>query len=136
MGLLGGPTNNRLWLMVLVVLPIMAVVTREVDYRKEFESFRLSSGNIHNGDDELLGIITDGDLRRAIAEGADIRAMTASCLMTPNPVCVHPEASLQQAIEIMEDRPSQIAVLPVTDEASGKPLGILRLHDVYQPREL
>ncbi len=98
--------------------------------------FALGAALVMNDDAELLGIITDGDLRRAIAEGEDIRAMTASCLMTPNPVCVHPAATLQQAIEIMEDRPSQIAVLPVTDETSGKPLGILRLHDVYQPGEL
>ena len=35
-----------------------------------------------------------------------------------------------------EDRPSQIAVLPVIEASTGRPLGLLRLHDVYQPRAM
>ena len=44
----------------------------------------------------------------------------------------HPGHSLGDAARLMEDRPSQISLLPVTDPASGKALGLVRIHDVYQ----
>jgi arabinose-5-phosphate isomerase len=50
--------------------------------------------------------------------------------MTRSPVTIGPDASLGQALELMERRPSQISVLPVVD-ASGRALGLIRLHDIY-----
>ena len=40
--------------------------------------------------------------------------------------------SLGDAARVMEDRPSQISVLPVLDAPGGKLVGVLRIHDVYQ----
>ena len=54
--------------------------------------------------------------------------------MTPNPSTIAPDARLQEALRLMEDRPSQISVLPVVDPASGVCLGLLRLHDIYRSR--
>jgi arabinose-5-phosphate isomerase len=45
---------------------------------------------------------------------------------------VAPGASVHEALRIMEDRPSQIAVLPVVEEESGRCVGLVRLHDLYQ----
>jgi arabinose-5-phosphate isomerase len=53
--------------------------------------------------------------------------------MTVAPISTHPNMSLGEAVRIMEERPSQISVLPVVDEQEGKCLGLLRLHDIYQP---
>ncbi len=50
--------------------------------------------------------------------------------MTRSPVTIGPDATLGDALERMERRPSQISVLPVVDEV-GRALGLLRLHDVY-----
>jgi arabinose-5-phosphate isomerase len=87
-------------------------------------------------DDEgrLLGIITDGDLRRALQAHDDIRALSASDIMTAGPITVPPAARLHEALRLMEDRASQISVLPVVDPADGRCLGVLRLHDVYHDR--
>jgi arabinose-5-phosphate isomerase len=52
--------------------------------------------------------------------------------MTVRPATVSPNASVHEALRIMEDRPSQIAVLPVVDEATGRFAGLVRLHDLYQ----
>jgi arabinose-5-phosphate isomerase len=52
--------------------------------------------------------------------------------MTANPSIVAPDARLQEALRLMEDRPSQISVLPVVDPASGVCVGLLRLHDIYR----
>lgn len=80
----------------------------------------------------LIGLVTDGDVRRALQAHDDIRALRASAVMTANPSTISPEARLQDALRLMEDRPSQISVLPVVDPASGVCLGLLRLHDIYR----
>jgi arabinose-5-phosphate isomerase len=81
-------------------------------------------------DGKLAGLITDGDLRRTLTAHDDIRGLCAADAMTGSPVSIGPQATLGEALERMERRPSQIAVLPVVSE-SGKALGLLRLHDIY-----
>ena len=81
-------------------------------------------------DGTLAGFITDGDLRRALTTHDDIRELRAEDAMTRAPVTIGPDATLGDALERMERRPSQISVLPVVDDA-GRALGLLRLHDVY-----
>jgi arabinose-5-phosphate isomerase len=83
-------------------------------------------------DGTLTGFITDGDLRRALTTHDDIRELRAEDAMTRGPVTIDPDATLGDALERMERRPSQISVLPVVDE-SGRALGLLRLHDLYLP---
>jgi len=78
----------------------------------------------------LEGLITDGDLRRALEMDRDIRAVRAADLMTARPVTVSPDALLREALRLMEDRPSQISVLPVVE--GGRCLGLVRLHDLYR----
>jgi arabinose-5-phosphate isomerase len=77
----------------------------------------------------LAGFVTDGDLRRALTNHDDIRELLARDVMTARPVTIGPDATLGEALELMERRPSQISVLPVVDEAR-RALGILRLHDI------
>ena len=80
----------------------------------------------------LIGLITDGDVRRALQAHDDIRGLRASAVMAPNPSTIAPEARLQEALRLMEDRPSQISVLPVVNRDDGLCLGLLRLHDIYR----
>jgi arabinose-5-phosphate isomerase len=82
--------------------------------------------------ERLIGLITDGDVRRALQAHDDIRGLGAAAVMTANPSIVAPDARLQEALRLMEDRPSQISVLPVVDPASGVCVGLLRLHDIYR----
>lgn len=83
-------------------------------------------------DGTLAGLVTDGDVRRAFEAHDDIRELRASQAMTKSPLTIAPTALLNEALLVMEDRPSQISVLPVVDEA-GKCQGLLRLHDIYRP---
>jgi arabinose-5-phosphate isomerase len=81
---------------------------------------------------EMLGIITDGDLRRTLERHSDeFQTLTAEQMMTHNPISTAPEMLAFDALEVMENRPSQISVLPVVD-AAGKAVGLLRLHDVVR----
>ena len=81
-------------------------------------------------DGSLAGLITDGDIRRALTNYDDIRQLSAGDAMTGHPVTIGPDATLGEALELMERRTSQISALPVVD-ADGKALGLLRLHDVF-----
>jgi arabinose-5-phosphate isomerase len=81
-------------------------------------------------DGSLSGFVTDGDLRRALTNHDDIRELRAEDVMTRTPVTIGPDATLGEALEMMEKRPSQISVLPVVDDA-GRALGLIRIHDIY-----
>ena len=80
----------------------------------------------------LIGLITDGDLRRALQDHDDIRTLRAADVMTANPVTIAPDARLLDALRLMENRPSQISVLPVVDPGTRQCLGLLRVHDIYR----
>lgn len=90
----------------------------------------LGAACVVSSDRALLGLITDGDLRRALEHHDDIRSLTAAQVMTRSPITISPAELIHDALRIMEDRPSQISVLPVVE--SGRCLGLVRIHDMYQ----
>jgi arabinose-5-phosphate isomerase len=81
----------------------------------------------------LEGILTDGDVRRLLSEDGEILSRKVGDCMTSGPISTYPDVSLGEAVRTMEDRPSQISVLPVVERGSGLLVGLLRLHDAYQP---
>lgn len=93
----------------------------------------LGAVNVVDDEGRLVGIITDGDVRRTLQKGrlADLESLRAAGVMTPDPVVVVPETMAYAALRLMEDRPSQISVLPVVDGAR-RCVGMLRLHDVIR----
>lgn len=93
----------------------------------------LGAACIIDDNGRLLGLFTDGDLRRALEADEHLLSREISTIMTPDPVCAFPSMDLQTAAELMEARSSQISVLPVVDPDSRKLLGLIRLHDIYQP---
>ncbi|MBN1878549.1 KpsF/GutQ family sugar-phosphate isomerase [bacterium] len=77
----------------------------------------------------LKGILTDGDLRRAIQTHPNILEITVDELMTKDPISVNRQDLAMDALRLMEERSSQIAVLPVIDD-KRRACGIIRLHDL------
>lgn len=100
---------------------------------KAISSNALGAVNIVDENLILLGIVTDGDLRRTIERTLpeNFASLTAEVMMTAAPVSALPEMLAFDALRLMEDRPSQISVLPVADE-NGICVGLLRLHDVVR----
>lgn len=82
-------------------------------------------------DDSILGIVTDGDIRRTVQSNPPDRLthLTAETIMTRNPVSAHLDMLAKDAMNIMEQRSSQISVLPITDDDNTYH-GIIRLHDL------
>ncbi len=93
----------------------------------------LGAVNVLGDGGRLAGIVTDGDVRRALQRVGteDLAGLTAERLMTREPVVVAPGQLAHAALQLMENRPSQIAVLPVVD-AEGRAVGLLRLHDIVR----
>ncbi len=84
-----------------------------------------------DGQGRLCGIVTDGDVRRVLQRVEDIRPLRVEAVMTRTPVTVAPDAPLSEALALMEQRPSQISVLPVVDE-EGYCIGVIRVHDIVR----
>ena len=89
--------------------------------------------NVLNDDGLLLGIITDGDLRRWMVKShaAHVYSLTAKDMMTENPVTVTVDTLAYDALQLMEKRESQISILPVVD-GDRKSIGLIRLHDIVR----
>jgi arabinose-5-phosphate isomerase len=78
-------------------------------------------------DNTLLGIITDGDVRRAVARLSGFSTLTAAQLMTANPICIDGERLAADALSIMQKY--EITALPIID-GNRKLLGLLHLHNL------
>ncbi|QHT69576.1 KpsF/GutQ family sugar-phosphate isomerase [Rhodocytophaga rosea] len=92
---------------------------------------RLGAVSVVNKEMHLLGIITDGDLRRVMQRTPveKLSTLTAADMMTKKPVVAHPNMLAYDALQLMEKRSSQISVLPVV-LASNQVTGLIRIHDI------
>lgn len=77
---------------------------------------------------KLEGIITEGDIRRALKDRERFFSFKASDIMTKNPIRISEDDMAIEALDIMENRDSQISVLPVVN--GEKVVGIVRIHDL------
>jgi len=106
-----------------------------MDIVASITQYGLGAVNVVDEAGKLAGIITDGDLRRSLQRlgPRDLAFANLKCdeLMTRNPVVVTSEMLAFDALRLMEDRPSQINVLPVVD-ADGLCIGLIRLHDIVR----
>jgi len=93
----------------------------------EMSRKRLGATLVVSGEDDLLGIITDGDLRRTIERHHSVEGLTAAAAMTAKPKTIREDALAAEALDLMEKK--LITVLPVVS-AEGKLSGILHLHDL------
>ena len=134
-----GQLGKRLTLTVADLMhsgadnPTIAVGARWVDAVKGISAGGLGAVNVIDDAGHLAGIITDGDLRRAIqkSDPAALANLLSDELMTRNPAVASPELLAYDALQLMEDRPSQISVLPVVD-SDRVCVGLIRLHDIVR----
>ncbi|HEX9949352.1 MAG TPA: CBS domain-containing protein, partial [Thermodesulfobacteriota bacterium] len=97
----------------------------------EITSKRLGVTGVMNKRHELVGVITDGDLRRALERHTDLLERTAGEIMTHNPKSIEADTLAAQAVQQMEEY--SITSLFVFDKVGEKtPRGILHLHDLLK----
>ena len=94
----------------------------------EMTAKRLGITAVTGGNNELLGIITDGDLRRMLEKTTAIDKVNAGDIMTTNPKTIGPDELAVAALDLMRQKEiSQLAVIE-----KGKYLGIIHLHDLIR----
>jgi arabinose-5-phosphate isomerase len=92
---------------------------------------RMGMTAVERDDGTLVGVFTDGDLRRVLERGANIQAMLIDDAMTPGAVTISPQALAAEAVRLMEER--RISALPVTDD-THRMVGALHIHDLLSAK--
>jgi arabinose-5-phosphate isomerase len=110
------------------LVPVVEATTamREVIY--EMSRKRLGMTCVVNGDRVLLGIITDGDLRRKMMAAVNVLDLTAADVMTTGPVAISRSTLAAQALNILERR--KITSIVVIDDQQ-RVEGVVHLHDLW-----
>jgi len=129
----GGALGRRLLTRVADVmrsgtaLPTVAAGARLVDAVLEITRKRMGMTAVLGADGRLAGIFTDGDLRRLLEAGRDLRGLAIDEVMTRAPATIDAQALAAEAVRIMEER--RISQLLVTD-GDGRLEGALHIHDL------
>jgi arabinose-5-phosphate isomerase len=110
-------------------LPIVGEGTAMKETLLEITAKRLGVTGVVNGQRELVGIITDGDLRRGLETRGDIFHLKAKDLMTLKPKTIAADALAASAVALMERH--SITSLFIVD-LQAKPQGIVHLHDLLK----
>ena len=133
----GGMLGRRLLLHVSDIMhtgkdiPKVSTSALLRDALVEMSEKGLGVTTIIDESDNIVGIFTDGDLRRALDSNIDIKTCHVSDVMTRNSKSIKPDALAASALALMESH--SINALVVLDEA-GELLGILNMHDLLRAR--
>jgi arabinose-5-phosphate isomerase len=129
----GGMLGKKLYLRVAdlyadnekpKVLPAQSLKEVIIEMTKK----RLGITAVTSADDDLLGIITDGDLRRMLEKNTAIDKINAEDIMTVHPKSIGPDELAVEALDML--RKNELSQLVVTE--NGKYLGIIHLHDLIK----
>jgi arabinose-5-phosphate isomerase len=111
-------------------LPLVRDGAAFAEVLAEMTSKRLGMTVVADGAGDVAGIITDGDLRRALERPDDVRQLRARDLMTREPKTIAGSALASQAWAFLEQR--RITSLLVLVEGTRKPAGVIHLHDILR----
>jgi len=132
----GGTLGRRLLLRVEDLmcrgeqLPLVQDVTSVKEALFEITSKRLGVTGVVDAEGRLIGVITDGDLRRGLHSRGDILALQAKDIMTSNPKTIPADTLATEAVAVMER--FAITSLFVLEGGNLRPRGIVHLHDLIK----
>jgi arabinose-5-phosphate isomerase len=110
--------------------PAVKADTRLGDVMDEMSAKGLGMTCVVDTDMRLLGIITDGDLRRHMPRAVTFLGLSAADVMTRDPISVSPKTLAAEALNIMEQR--KITSIVVVDKDTGRVAGVVHLHDLWR----
>ncbi len=131
----GGQLGRKLLLKVSDIMhtgdeiPVVSEETNVKDVILEMTSKRLGTTTVVNGKGELVGIFTDGDLRRLVERTDEIFTLKAKQAMNRNPKTIDGEELAAKALNMMETH--SITSLIITN-GKKEPVGIVHLHDILK----
>jgi len=131
----GGQLGRRLLLTVEDVMrkgdenPIILMDRPVKEMLVKITAFRVGAISVVDRKGELLGLVTDYDIRKALESERDIRSLTISEMMNPAPAVIFSDERALDAFETMKRRDKPTAVLPVVDR-NRRVVGMVHLHDL------
>jgi len=133
----GGPLGKRLLLRVEDIMhkgkdiPLVSKNTLVKDALLEMTSKRLGITGVLDKNKKLLGLITDGDLRRGLEKYDDLLNAKASEIMTANPKRIIQDALAAQALQLME-KYSITSLFVCKKTSKNQVAGIIHMHDILK----
>ena len=132
----GGKLGRRLMRVEHVMhageaAPIVRVSTPMADVFHEMSSKRLGMTCVVDAEDRLMGVFTDGDLRRLMSRTPHVLSLTAGEAMTPRPFTISRELLAVEALRIMETH-KITSVVVVDGQRSVE--GVVHLHDLWSTK--
>lgn len=130
----GGSLGRRLLLKVKSIMhcgsqiPEVRADTPIKDALLEMTQKGLGMTCVVDDNQTLLGIFTDGDLRRSLDHGLDFHKTCVADAMTQNPSTIEPEKLAAEALQVMEEK--KINALVATEQ--GKVVGVINMHDLLR----
>jgi arabinose-5-phosphate isomerase len=128
----GGTLGKKLYLRVSDLvsnneMPEVRPDTPIKDVIVEISEKRLGTTAVVENE-KLVGIVTDGDIRRMLERNTDIKSLKASDVMTPNPIQVESDTMAVEALDVMEQK--NITQILVSE--NGKYAGVVHFHDLLK----
>jgi len=129
----GGSLGERLKVKVKEVMvtgsrvPVIGDSDSAISAVRILNEKNLGAVLIVDNEDKVVGILTDGDVRRYIADQETFNGSQSNEVMTPEPVCIDADMLAADALSIMQRH--EITILPIVD-AMGRLVGMLHLHDL------
>jgi arabinose-5-phosphate isomerase len=118
-----------------VALPRVGPETGFTDMMREMSARGLGAAVIVDGDERVLGIFTDGDLRRCIERGIDLRGLKAREVMNPRVRTIRPGALAVDAADMMEEaRITLVLVVDKVGEVDGVLVGAINSNDLMRAK--
>lgn len=130
----GGSLGRRLLLKVKTIMhcggqiPQVGPDTSIKDALMEMTQKGLGMTTVLGSNNELLGIFTDGDLRRALDKDIDFHTTPVSEAMTESCTTIHPEKLAAEALQVMEEKKINAIVAVDNDQV----MGVLNMHDLLR----
>jgi arabinose-5-phosphate isomerase len=110
--------------------PTVRAATPMPEVIYEMSSKKLGMTCVVDDDGGLVGVVTDGDLRRHMSRDRDILSLNAGDVMTRQPVSIKPGTLAAEALNIMEQR--KITSLVVVDGPARQVAGVIHLHELWR----
>jgi arabinose-5-phosphate isomerase len=133
----GGTIGRRLLTYVRDVMrtgdkaPCISHSAPAMEGVREMSRARMGMTAVLDDNRQVTGIFTDGDLRRALEKGVDMRSSKMAEIMTRNPRTITPDKLAVEAVEIMErHKVNQVLVV----DPENKLLGALNMHDLFRAK--
>jgi len=132
----GGQLGKRLLITVADIMrsgennPVVNVKDSVRDMLSEITSKLSGAVSVVDDEGNLLGLVTDYDIRKVLEQGGDLFSLTIPDIMNDNPTYICSDEKAVVALDLMENREKPFLVLPVLERSTRRVVGMIHLHDL------